>query len=61
MTAYLHTYNVSGTLPDGVYIAVTVQGHNAREAIEKAKKEEPEMTVTNIVRTLSVPEDSKDA
>lgn len=47
----MNTYNVTGTLPNGVYVALTVQAASFEEAISKAKEQEPSMTVTNVVRT----------
>lgn len=46
--APLHTYNVTGTLPGGVYYSVTVQAANATEAMAKATADEPTLKVTNV-------------
>jgi hypothetical protein len=58
MTAYLYTYNVTGTLSEGtVFLTLTnIQAHSAKEAIAKAVKDEPDLIVTTIVRTSSEPE-----
>ena len=47
----MNTYNVSGQLPNGVYVSLTVKADNATDAIKKATDAEPELKVQNVVRT----------
>jgi hypothetical protein len=59
----MFSYAVTGRLDknpntsdDDVIVTLTVNAKNVQEAIKTVHGEEPEIKITNVVRTLKVPE-----
>lgn len=49
-----YEYVVTGNLDTSIIVTITVTANSLNEALNKARKEEPTLVVTNIVRTRVV-------